>query len=96
MATTAQEIALMKRDIEQLTEAVGEMDDKLDALIKSLLDPDIGYVTRVNRNTEFRMSYQEAVSKIAELENWKNTVSKALWFIYAALTGGLIKILFFI
>ena len=95
MSTTAQEIALMKRDIEQLTEAVGVMDDKLDSLIKSLLDPDTGYVTRVNKNTEFRLNYQEAVQKIAELETWKNTVSKALWFVYAALIGGAIKILFF-
>ena len=95
MSTTAQEIALMKKDIEQLTEAVGVMDDKLDSLIKSLLDPDTGYVTRVNKNTEFRLNYQEAVQKIAELETWKNTVSKALWFVYAALIGGAIKILFF-
>ena len=52
MATTAQEIALMKKDIETLGEDVKEINDKLDRLMVKLLDPDEGLVVRVNKNTE--------------------------------------------
>ena len=47
MATTAQEIALMKKDIETLGEDVKEINDKLDRLMIKLLDPDEGLVVRV-------------------------------------------------
>ena len=96
MSTTAQEIALMKKDIETLSEKVDKMDEKLDNLTKILLNPEKGFVVKVNKNTEFRLTYEQSLNKINELEIWKNTASKALWVIYMALAGGAIKILFFL
>ena len=52
MATTAQEIALMKKDIETLSEDVKELNEKIDTLMVKLLDPDEGIVVRVNKNTD--------------------------------------------
>ena len=54
MSTTKQEIALMKKDIESLSEEVKEINSKIDNLTIKLLDPDDGVVSRVNKNTSFR------------------------------------------
>ncbi len=54
MASTAQEIALMKQKMESMEDKLEGMDDKLDNLTKKLLDPDVGVVSRVNQNTQAR------------------------------------------
>ena len=86
MSTTAQEIALMKRDIETLSAGVEQLNGKIDRLTKQLLDPDDGFVVRVNKNTAFREShdkempgYLAIIDDFKELLRWKGTVSKALW-----------------
>jgi hypothetical protein len=101
MATTAQEIALMKKDIETLGEDVKEINDKLDRLMVKLLDPDDGVVSRVNKNTMFRKShdrempqYNTIIDEFRSLQRWKSTVTKALWGLYAAVVGYVIKLIF--
>lgn len=61
MASTAQEIALMKQKIESMEDKLEGMDDKLDNLTKKLLDPDFGVVSRVNKNTSARLNMQKAL-----------------------------------
>lgn len=96
-----QEIALMKKDIEMLSEEVKEINDKIDNLTVKLLDPDDGVVSRVNKNTAFRRSHDESmpgynkiINEFKELQRWKGTVTKALWGIYAAIVGWIVKTLF--
>jgi len=101
MATTAQEIALMKKDIETLSENVREMNNKIDNLTLKLLDPDTGLVVRVNKNTDFREShdvampgYNKIIRQFRELQQWKGAVTKALWGLYAAVIGYIVKLIF--
>jgi len=101
MATTAQEIALMKKDIETLGEDVREINDKLDRLMIKLLDPDEGLVVRVNKNTD-RLDerdknlagWMKDVRDFHYMKKWKSTVTKALWGLYAAIIGYIVKLLF--
>jgi predicted nucleic acid-binding Zn-ribbon protein len=101
MATAAQEIALMKQRIKSMEDKLDNLDNKLDTLTKQLLDPDDGFVVRVNKNTSFRLShnedqpiYDELLEEFKELQRWKATVSKALWGVYAAIVGSIIKLIF--
>ena len=101
MSTTKQEIALMKKDIESLSEEVKEINSKIDNLTLKLLDPDDGVVSRVNKNTSFRKSYDRdmpqyniIIDEFRALQRWKSTVTKALWGLYTGLTAWIIKILF--
>ena len=101
MATAAQEIALMKKDIETLSEEVKEINNKIDNLTMKLLDPDDGVVSRVNKNTAFRKShdkempaYNIIIDEFRELQRWKSTVTKALWGLYFAVVGYIVKLIF--
>lgn len=101
MATAAQEIALMKKDIETLSDEVKELNKKIDILMVKLLDPDEGIVIRVNKNTD-RLNdrdknmgkWMRDIEDFHHMKKWKNTVTKALWVIYASMIGFVIKILF--
>ena len=101
MATTAQEIALMKKDIETLREDVKEINDKLDRLMVKLLDPDEGLVVRVNKNTS-RLDERDIelpmwlrnLEQFKQMQRWKSNVTKALWGLYTAIVGYIIKLMF--
>ncbi len=101
MATTAQEIALMKKDIETLREDVKEINDKLDRLMVKLLDPDEGLVVRVNKNTS-RLDRRDVelpmwlgnLEEFKRMQRWKSNVTKALWGLYAAIIGYVVKLIF--
>ena len=101
MATTAKEIALMKKDIEILRGDVKEINDKLDRLMVKLLDPDEGLVVRVNKNTN-RLDRRDVelpmwlgnLEQFKQMQRWKSNVTKALWGIYTAIIGYIIKLIF--
>ena len=101
MATTAQEIALMKKDIETLSEDVRELNEKIDTLMVKLLDPDEGIVVRVNKNTD-RLderdknmgSWMRDIDDFHQMKKWKNNVTRALWGLYAVIISWLFKNLF--
>ena len=101
MATTAQEIALMKKDIETLKEDVKEINDKLDRLMVKLLDPDEGLVVRVNKNTD-RLDERDVdlpmwlknLEQFKQMQRWKSNVTKALWCLYFAVIGYIVKLIF--
>jgi uncharacterized protein YydD (DUF2326 family) len=101
MATTAQEIALMKKDIETLSEDVKELNEKIDTLMIKLLDPDEGIVVRVNKNTDRLDERDQNMDKwmrdiddFHQMKKWKSNVTKALWGLYTVIIGWLIKNLF--
>ena len=61
MASTAQEIGLMKLRIDSMEDKLDKMDAKLDMLTEKLLDPDHGVTARVNRNTSYRKVMSKAI-----------------------------------
>ena len=101
MATTAQEIALMKKDIETLSEDVKELNEKIDTLMVKLLDPDEGIVVRVNKNTDGLDERDQNMGKwmrdiddFHQMKKWKNNVTRALWGLYAVIISWVFKNLF--
>lgn len=98
MATAAQEIALMKQRIESLEDKLDSMSEKLDRLTSSLLNPDNGFVSRVNKNTEFRETkldkYDSLTQELQEIKSWKSTITKAIWVIFATVVGVLVKMFY--
>ena len=100
MATTAQEIALMKQRMDSFENKLDSLDDKIDLLTAKLLDPDTGFVARVNKNTEGREEreslmpmYNKIIEDFMALQRWKDTVTKALWVLYVAAAGALINLI---
>ena len=78
------EIRLPNGELEQIQ-------NDLKDIKEILLDPEDGLVVRVNKNTYWRK--QVDVDDIKELKNFKSTVTKALWVVYAAVIGLISKIL---
>ena len=97
-----QDIIVMGLRIDNMEKKLDEIDKKLDSLTKKLLDPDNGFVTRVNKNTSFRDRvgeflpyYEETIAEMESLKKWKDNVTKALWVIFTAVIGCIIKLMFF-
>ena len=99
------EFALLKKSVEDLSSGQNSLKSSIRELKQQLLDPDNGVVVRVNRNSEFRkeseqrgplcqQSFEQMEDSVNEFINWKDNVSKALWILFTAIAGILIKILF--
>ena len=73
MATTAQEIALMKQRMDSMDDKLDKMDSKLDMLTEKLLNPDNGVVSRVNKNTSARFNSYFGLG--LRKARWKNICS---------------------
>jgi len=102
MADNTTNMELMSLRMDNMEKKLEEIDGKLDALTKKLLDPDDGFVTRVNKNTAFRRLREEEMPYLDELiedfndvKKWKDNVSKALWILFTAIVGVIIKLIFF-
>ena len=87
------ELKQMQRDIEAMKEDMSDMKF-------TLLNPDNGVIVNTNKNTDFRRSmeanekdFQEQMSKIKEIENWKSGVTRALWIIFGIMAGIIIRML---
>ena len=91
-----QEFVLMKLKIETLEEKIDHVSAKLGVITEHLLNPDQGFVSRVNRNTQFREDIGPLVKDMYEIRRWKSTVSRVLWIIATGVILGLVKILFFL
>ena len=99
--TTKEEIIVMKKDVSNLGEKIDGLDEKMDMIIKKLLDPDSGLVVRVNKNTE-RLDYRDEkmpewmseMQQFRNMKNWKSNINRALWVLYSVVIGFLAKIIF--
>ena len=69
-----------------------EMKEDISDLKYTLLNPEDGVIVKTNQNTYFRKSVQEKVEKIDELVAWKDTVTKALWILFTAIVGVVVKL----
>jgi predicted nucleic acid-binding Zn-ribbon protein len=99
--TLESEIALMKKDIETLSKDIRELNEKMDKLMVKLLDPDMGLVVRVNKNTDrldekdkFIAESIKDINDFREMKKWKANVTTALWGLYTTVLAWLAKTLF--
>ena len=97
------EFALLKKSVEDLSSGQNSLKSSIRELKQQLLDPDNGVVVRVNRNSEFRKESQERgplcqqsfegmEDNVNSILGWKDNVSKALWILFTAVVGLIIKL----
>jgi hypothetical protein len=79
------ESKLMGGEIDEIHETVKEIKEVL-------LDPEDGLIVRVNKNTFWRKEIDADEFKL--LLRWKQSVTHAMWIAYTALTGIIIKLMF--
>jgi hypothetical protein len=89
-----QEFMMMKLKIETLEEKIDHLNDKVGVITEHLLNPDQGFVSRVNRNTQFREDIGPLVKDMYEIRRWKSQVSRVLWIIATGVILGLVGLLF--
>lgn len=93
------------KDIQQRIKTIEtsqqDVKEELRSIKKQLLDPEDGLVVRVNKNTEYRVKkeadedyYDNIIQEHKELLTWKNGVSRALWILFTAVAGILVKLFF--
>ena len=70
------------------------MKSEIRTIQKRLFNPDDGLIVEVNKNTEFKQENQENLKDVNNLISWKGNVTKALWVVYSAIIGVIIKLLF--
>ena len=97
------EFALLKKSVEDLGIGQNSLKSSIRELKQQLLDPDNGVVVRVNRNSEFRkdseqrgplcqQSFENMEDNVNSILGWKDNVSKALWILFTAVVGLIIKL----
>ena len=97
------EFALLKKSVEDLNDGQDTLRGSIRDLKKQLLDPDNGVVVRVNRNSDFRkeseqrgplcqQSFENMEDSVNSILGWKDNVSKALWILFTAVVGLIIKL----
>ena len=87
-------------ELKQMQKDIESMKDDMSDMKYTLLNPDNGVIVNTNKNTDFRRSmeaneksFQEQMSKIKEIENWKAGVTRALWIIFGIMAGIIIRML---
>jgi len=69
-----------------------EMKEDIHDLKYTLLNPEDGVIVKTNQNTYFRKENTDRVERIDELIAWKDTVTKALWILFTAVVGVVVKL----
>ena len=88
------EMVLIKKSLKDLEEGQKGLKSEIRTIQKRLFNPDNGLIVEVNKNTEFKVENQENLKDIDNLVSWKSNVTKALWVVYSAIIGVIIKLLF--
>ena len=70
-----------------------EMHTMIKEIKEILLDPEDGIIVRVNKNTYWRKELD--ADEFKALLRWKQSVTHAMWMIYSAVIGILVKLIFF-
>ena len=88
------ELKRMEQTINGLHEFQQDLKEDFSDIKYTLLNPENGVIVRVNKNTEVREEMEQVPERVLELENeleklqdWKSTVSKALWVLFSGLIG---------
>ena len=70
-----------------------EIHENVKEIKEIVLDPEDGLIVRVNKNTYWRR--QVDTDEFKALIRWKSNVTHAMWISYTALTGIIVKLIFF-
>ena len=94
MATNKDIIEKLKCVESRLTNGeLEEMHEMIKEIKEVLLDPEDGIIVRVNKNTYWRKELD--ADEFKALLRWKQSVTHAMWMIYSAVIGILVKLIFF-
>ena len=88
------EIVLIQKSLKDLEEGQKSLRGEIRTIQKRLFNPDNGLIVEVHKNTEFKDTNQENLKNVDSLIAWKSNVTKALWVVYSAIIGMIIKLLF--
>ena len=87
------ETKLMGGELEEIHQTVKEIKE-------ILLDPEDGLIVRVNKNTYWRktitegdINFDSIKDDVKDLNSFKSNVTKALWVVYTAIMGVIIKLI---
>ena len=72
---------------------IKEMHENIKEIKEILLDPEDGIIVRVNKNTYWRKELD--ADEFKALLRWKQSVTHAMWLVYSAVLGILVKLIFF-
>src|SRR6056300_1569321 len=98
------ELAAMKDklpngELVRMAESMDEMKEDVSELKYMLLNPEDGVIVKVNKNSDFRKKFEinekefvDTLKSVEELRRFKETVTKALWIVFTALAGIVIRI----
>lgn len=97
---TAMKSKLPNGELTRMAESMDEMKEDISELKFMLLNPEDGVIVKVNKNSDFRKKFEinekefvDTLKSVEELRRFKETVTKALWIIFTALVGIVIRIL---
>ena len=101
-----EEISLIKGtsipngELETINKSIDELKQSVSNLEYRLLNPDDGIIVETNKNTWYRRehdkrneTYDEALRQIEIIKIWKDNVQKALFILYSAVIGMVIKLI---
>ena len=88
------ELKLIKKSLTDLEEGQRGLKSEIRTIQKRLFNPDNGLIVEVNKNTEFLEDNKQDLKDLDNLISWKSNVTKALWVVYSAILGVIIKLLF--
>tara|TARA_R110002051_G_scaffold205089_1_gene271049 strand:- start:1598 stop:1951 length:354 start_codon:yes stop_codon:yes gene_type:complete len=88
------EMVLIKKSLKDLEEGQKGLKSEIRTIQKRLFNPDDGLIVEVHKNTEFKEENQQNLKDVNNLISWKGNVTKALWVVYSAIIGVIIKLLF--
>ncbi len=87
-------------ELKALVDDVKELKDDMSELKYTLLNPEDGVIVKTNQNTQYRKELQSnakdfnnQMQEVDELKRWRDAVNKALWIIFASLSGIIIKLI---
>ena len=90
-------------ELKVMIDGMKEMKEDVSELKYMLLNPTDGIVVKTNQNTEFRKRAEDndkenrsLIMDLEDLKRWKDGVNKALWILFAAIVGIVIKMLMMI
>ena len=69
-----------------------EIHENVKEIKEILLDPEDGIIVRVNKNTYWRKEIDS--DEFKALVRWKQTINSALYVVYTALVGIILKLIF--
>ena len=71
---------------------IEEMHEMIKEIKEVLLDPEDGLIVRVNKNTFWRKEID--ADEFRALIRWKQTINSALYVVYTAIVGIILKLIF--